>query len=60
MADAVVVAHVAGRAVMGWQSVAGPGSLPWQLEHADAHRAVVQPGRRHGLGAEPRSRWTKP
>jgi hypothetical protein len=26
---------------MGWQSVAGPGSLPWQLEHADAHRAVV-------------------
>ena len=41
MADAVMVAHVAGRAVMGWQSVAGPGSLAWQLEHADAHRAVV-------------------
>lgn len=40
-ADAVVVAHVAGRAVMGWQSVAGPGSLAWQLEHVDAHRAVV-------------------
>ena len=39
--DAVVVAHVASRAIMGWQSVAGPGSLPWQLEHADAHRAVV-------------------
>jgi hypothetical protein len=41
MADAVLVAHVAGREVMGWQSVAGPGSLAWQLEHADAHRAVV-------------------
>ncbi len=40
-ADAEVVAHVAGRAVMGWQSVAGPGSLAWQLEHVDAHRAVV-------------------
>jgi transcriptional regulator with GAF, ATPase, and Fis domain len=41
MEDAVLVAHVAGRAVMSWQSVAGPGSLAWQLEHADAHRAVV-------------------
>jgi hypothetical protein len=41
MADAVLVAHVAGRAVMEWQSVAGPGSLAWQLEHADAHRAGV-------------------
>ena len=39
--DAVVVAYVASRAIMAWQSVAGPGSLPWQLEHADAHRAVV-------------------
>jgi hypothetical protein len=39
--DAVVVAHVAGRAVMSWQSVAGPGSLAWQLEHIDANRAVV-------------------
>lgn len=41
MADAVVLAHVAGRAVMQWQSVAGPGSLSWQLEHANTHRAVV-------------------
>jgi GAF domain len=40
-ADAVVVAHVAGRTVMGWQSVAGSGSLAWQLEHVPAHRAVV-------------------
>ena len=41
VADAVVVAHVAGRTVMGWQSIAGPGSLAWQLEHVPAHRAVV-------------------
>jgi GAF domain len=40
-ADAVVVAHVAGRTVLGWQSVAGSGSLAWQLEHVPAHRAVV-------------------
>jgi hypothetical protein len=40
-ADAVVVAHVAGRTVMGWQSVAGSGSLAWQLEHVPAYRAVV-------------------
>jgi hypothetical protein len=39
--DAVVVAHVAGRAVMSWQSVAGPGSLAWQLEHIDSNRAVL-------------------
>jgi GAF domain-containing protein len=41
LADAVVVAHVAGRTVLNWQSVAGPGSLPWQLEHVPLHRAVV-------------------
>ncbi len=41
MADAVVVAHVAGWAVMDWQSVAGPGSLARQLESSDTHRAVV-------------------
>ena len=26
---------------IGWQSVAGPGSLAWQLEHVPMHRAVV-------------------
>jgi hypothetical protein len=39
--DAVAVAHVAARAVLGWQSVVGSGSLAWQLERAPAHRAVV-------------------
>ena len=41
LADALAVAQVAGRTVMGWQSVAGEGSLAWQLEHVPAHRAVV-------------------
>jgi hypothetical protein len=41
LADAIVVAHVAGRTVLGWQSVAGEGSLAWQLEHVPTHRAVV-------------------
>jgi hypothetical protein len=41
LADAIVVAHVAGRTVLGWQSVEGSGSLAWQLEHVPAHRAVV-------------------
>ncbi len=40
-ADALAVAHVASRTVLGWQSVAGPGSLAWQLEHVPVHRAVV-------------------
>jgi len=40
-ADALAVAHVASRTVLGWQSVAGPGSLAWQLEHVPMHRAVV-------------------
>jgi GAF domain-containing protein len=40
-ADAVAVAHVAGRTVLGWQSVAGEGSLARQLEHLPANRAVV-------------------
>ena len=40
-ADALAVAHVASRTVLGWQSVAGPGSLAWQLEQVPAHRAVV-------------------
>lgn len=41
VADAVAVAHVAGRTVLGWQSVAGPESLAWQLEQVPAHRAAV-------------------
>ena len=41
VADAAAVAHVAGRTVLSWQSVAGEGSLAWQLEHVPAHRAVV-------------------
>lgn len=40
-ADALVVAHLAGRIVLGWQSVAGVGSLAWQLEQVPVHRAVV-------------------
>jgi hypothetical protein len=40
-ADALAVAHVASRTVLGWQSVAGPGSLAWQLAHIPMHRAVV-------------------
>ncbi|MDQ1511104.1 MAG: hypothetical protein QOG50_2948 [Actinomycetota bacterium] len=40
-ADALAVAHVASRIVLGWQSVAGPGSLAWQLEHVPMHRAIV-------------------
>ena len=39
-ADARAVAHVAARAVLGWQSAA-TGSVPWQLEEVPAHRAVV-------------------
>ncbi|MES1248649.1 MAG: GAF and ANTAR domain-containing protein [Actinomycetota bacterium] len=39
--DAATVAYVAGRTVLSWQSVAGEGSLAWQLEHVPAHRAVV-------------------
>ncbi len=39
--DARAVAHVASRTVLSWQSVAGPGSLAWQLEHVPMHRAVV-------------------
>jgi GAF domain-containing protein len=40
-ADALAVAHVAGRTVLDWQSVAGEGSLARQLEHLPANRAVV-------------------
>jgi hypothetical protein len=41
LADAAVVARVASRVVLGWQSVAGPGSLAWQLEQVPVHRAIV-------------------
>jgi hypothetical protein len=41
LADAVVVAHVAGRRVLDWQSVAGAGSLARQLEHLPVNRAIV-------------------
>jgi len=40
-ANAVAIAHVASRTVLGWQTVAGPGSLAWQLEHVPMHRAAV-------------------
>lgn len=40
-ADAVAVAHVASRTLLGWQSAAEPGLLAWQLERTQAHRAVV-------------------
>jgi hypothetical protein len=40
-ADALAVAHVAGRTVLEWQSIAGEGSLARQLEHLPAYRAVV-------------------
>jgi hypothetical protein len=39
-ADARALAHLATRAVLGWQS-ATAGSLPWQLEQVPVHRAVV-------------------
>jgi GAF domain-containing protein len=41
VADAVAVAHVAGRQVLEWQSVAGVGSLARQLEHLPLNRAIV-------------------
>jgi GAF domain-containing protein len=40
-ADALAVAHVAGRTVLNWQSVAGEGSLARRLEHLPVNRAVV-------------------
>jgi hypothetical protein len=41
LGDAAAVAHVVGRAVLGWQSAADSGSVAWQLEQVPAHRAVV-------------------
>ncbi|HEX5586770.1 MAG TPA: GAF and ANTAR domain-containing protein [Acidimicrobiia bacterium] len=40
-ADAVAIAHVAGRTVLAWQSTAEHGSVAWQLEQVPAHRAVI-------------------
>jgi GAF domain-containing protein len=40
-ADAEVVAHVATRTVLGWQAVAEPNTLAWQLEQVPLHRAAV-------------------
>jgi len=39
--DALAVAGVASRTVLGWQSTARSDSLAWQLEQVPAHRAVV-------------------
>jgi hypothetical protein len=40
-ADALAVAHVAARTVLGWQSAAPLGALAWQLEQLPAHGAVI-------------------
>jgi hypothetical protein len=40
-ANAIVVAHLVGRILLGWQSAAPEGALAWQLEQVPAHRAVV-------------------
>jgi ANTAR domain len=41
LADAAAVSHLAARTVLGWQALAAPGSVAWQLEGVPAHRAVV-------------------
>ncbi|HSO94733.1 MAG TPA: GAF and ANTAR domain-containing protein [Acidimicrobiia bacterium] len=40
-ADALAVAHVVGRMVLGWQSLAPAGEVAWQLEQVPSHRASV-------------------
>jgi GAF domain len=40
-ADAVLVAHVVTRTLLGWQSLADSGSVAWQLEQVPVHRAAV-------------------
>lgn len=40
-ADALAVAHVTTRSVLGWQSFAEPGSVAWQLEQVPMHRAAI-------------------
>jgi GAF domain/ANTAR domain len=39
--DAVIVAHLVARSVLGWQSAAEAGTLAWQLEQVPSHRAVI-------------------
>lgn len=39
--DALAVAHVATRMLLGWQSGAGPNSLAWQLEQVPVHLAAI-------------------
>jgi GAF domain-containing protein/ANTAR domain-containing protein len=41
VADALVVAQVAGRTVLTWQADAPPGTVAWQLEQAPNHRVEV-------------------
>jgi hypothetical protein len=40
-ADAVTVAHVVTRTMLGWQSVADTHALAWQLEQVPVHRAAI-------------------
>jgi GAF domain-containing protein len=41
VADALVVAQCASRAVMSWQAEAPPGTVAWQLEQLPSHRVEV-------------------
>jgi GAF domain-containing protein/ANTAR domain-containing protein len=41
IADAVVVAAYASRAVLGWQADAPPGTVAWQLEQVSSNRVEI-------------------
>jgi hypothetical protein len=41
VADALVVAHLASRQVLAWQTDAAPGMVAWQFEQAPNHRVEV-------------------
>lgn len=41
VADAVVVAAYASRAVLAWQADAPPGTVAWQLEHLSTNRVEI-------------------
>jgi hypothetical protein len=41
VADALVVAQFASRAVLAWQADAPPGALAWQLERAPNHKVEI-------------------
>jgi hypothetical protein len=41
VADAVVVAHISGRTIVGWQADAPEGTLAWQLVPLNGHRVIV-------------------